>query len=91
MPRDLGEAAHGRDQPVLLVRRNALGRDRPFWLRNRGSKPRNHSPARQLSLPNRMLRWSDPLDRLLIAQAKSEPPLLMTNDPLIARYPVELV
>ena len=33
----------------------------------------------------------DPFDRLLIAQAKSEPLLLMTNDPLIARYPVELV
>ena len=42
-------------------------------------------------LTNRMLRWSDPFDRLLIAQAKSEPLLLMTNDPLIARYPVELV
>jgi PIN domain nuclease of toxin-antitoxin system len=33
----------------------------------------------------------DPFDRFLIAQAKSEPLLLMTNDPLIARYPVELV
>jgi PIN domain nuclease of toxin-antitoxin system len=33
----------------------------------------------------------DPFDRLLIAQAKSEPLLLMSNDPLIERYPIELV
>jgi PIN domain nuclease of toxin-antitoxin system len=39
-------------------------------------------------LPN---HHRDPFDRLLIAQAKSEPLLLMSNDPLIARYPVELV
>jgi PIN domain nuclease of toxin-antitoxin system len=39
-------------------------------------------------LPN---HHRDPFDRLLIAQAKSEPLLLMSNDPLIARYPVEFV
>lgn len=33
----------------------------------------------------------DPFDRLLIAQAKTEPLLLMTDDPLIAPYPVERI
>jgi PIN domain nuclease of toxin-antitoxin system len=31
----------------------------------------------------------DPFDRLLIAQGKTEPLLLMTDDARIARYPVE--
>ena len=39
------------------------------------------------TLPN---HHRDPFDRLLIAQARTEPLLLMTDDPLIARYPVEL-
>lgn len=33
----------------------------------------------------------DPFDRLLIAQARTEPLLLMTDDPLISRYPVERI
>lgn len=33
----------------------------------------------------------DPFDRLLVAQAKSEPLLLMSDDPLIGLYGVELV
>jgi len=39
-------------------------------------------------LPN---HYRDPFDRLLIAQARSEPLLLMSDDPLIARYPVQLL
>ncbi len=31
----------------------------------------------------------DPFDRLLIAQAKTEPMRLMSDDPMIALYPVE--
>jgi PIN domain nuclease of toxin-antitoxin system len=31
----------------------------------------------------------DPFDRLLIAQARTEPLLLMTDDPLIDLYPVQ--
>ncbi len=33
----------------------------------------------------------DPFDRMLIAQAKTEPMRLMTDDPMIAQYPVELI
>jgi PIN domain nuclease of toxin-antitoxin system len=33
----------------------------------------------------------DPFDRLLIAQAKIEPMRLMSDDPMIALYPVELI
>lgn len=33
----------------------------------------------------------DPFDRLLIAQARTEPLLLMSDDPLISRYPVQRV
>jgi PIN domain nuclease of toxin-antitoxin system len=33
----------------------------------------------------------DPFDRLLVAQAKTEPMRLMTDDPLIALYPVERI
>ena len=32
----------------------------------------------------------DPFDRLLVAQAQAEPLVLMTNDPMVARYPVDL-
>lgn len=32
----------------------------------------------------------DPFDRLLVAQAQAEPLVLMTNDPLVARYEVDL-
>jgi PIN domain nuclease of toxin-antitoxin system len=30
----------------------------------------------------------DPFDRLLVAQARTEPLVLLTSDPVIARYPV---
>jgi len=33
----------------------------------------------------------DPFDRMLIAQAKTEPMRLMSDDPLIALYPVERI
>lgn len=33
----------------------------------------------------------DPFDRLLIAQARTEPLLLMTDDPVIGLYPVERI
>jgi PIN domain nuclease of toxin-antitoxin system len=33
----------------------------------------------------------DPFDHLLITQARTEPLLLMTDDPLISRYPVQRV
>lgn len=33
----------------------------------------------------------DPFDRLLIAQAQTEPLLLMTDDPLISLYPVQRI
>lgn len=33
----------------------------------------------------------DPFDRMLIAQAKAEPMRLMSDDPMIVRYPVELI
>lgn len=33
----------------------------------------------------------DPFDRLLVAQARSESRLLMTADPLIARYDAPIV
>jgi PIN domain nuclease of toxin-antitoxin system len=39
-------------------------------------------------LPN---HHRDPFDRLLIAQAGAEPLLLMTDDPLIERYAIELL
>ena len=41
--------------------------------------------VRQLPLLHR-----DPFDRLLVAQAQIEPLILMTDDPLVARYDVNL-
>ena len=41
--------------------------------------------VRQLPLLHR-----DPFDRLLVAQAQIEPLILMTDDPLVARYEVNL-
>ena len=39
---------------------------------------------------NRPLEHRDPFDRLLVAQAQIEPLILMSDDPLVARYDVSV-
>ena len=46
--------------------------------------------AHVLALQNLPAHHKDPFDRLLIAQANVEGAVLISGDPILARYPVEL-
>jgi PIN domain nuclease of toxin-antitoxin system len=47
--------------------------------------------AHVLALQNLPAHHKDPFDRLLIAQAKNEDAVLLSNDPAFANYPVKLI
>jgi PIN domain nuclease of toxin-antitoxin system len=44
-----------------------------------------------LALQNLPTHHRDPFDRVLVAQANTENAVLISNDPMIARYPVEWI
>ena len=47
--------------------------------------------AHVLALQNLPAHHKDPFDRLLIAQANVEGAVLVSNDPILAKYPVKLL